>query len=151
MIKDLQQYLFCVNLSGRRLCDDSEKIIFKDEYSVRKYIVELIQFVDSAKTKEQWWDCELGYMLYFYAQAIGFEWPIAEQYIIGNPGAAHLYARNVIKGRWPKGEPIILKDPQWVYYYTRDVVLGRWHEAEDMISKSMWVGHYNYLIKKQGW
>lgn len=53
--------------------------------------------------------------------------------IKGDPYAAFLYARNVIKGRWPEVEPIILKHPYVAYGYLRSIIKGKWPELEKVL------------------
>ena len=50
-----------------------------------------------------------------------------------NPGWAHYYARDIIRGRWPEAEAVIATNPRWAYHYALYVIKGRWPEAEAAI------------------
>ena len=74
-------------------------------------------------------------------------WYQAELTIMTDPYWAYCYASEIINGRWPEAESVIMTDPYWAYWYARYVIKGRWPEAEGIISKAhgCWNSYKDFL------
>jgi hypothetical protein len=76
----------------------------------------------------------------------GRRWPAAEEFILENPDAFTIYAKNVIGGRWPEAEAQLESCKErylgWALYYALDIVGDRWPEGEH----NMALGFGNNLL-----
>ena len=58
-----------------------------------------------------------------------------EKEALQSPGAAYMYAADVIGGRWPQGEKVIATSAEWSFLYARFVLGGRFQMGETAIAK----------------
>lgn len=92
--------------------------------------------------------CTSPYHTHLYSSALNID--DLTEFIIIDPVASYLHARDKMKSRWLEAESTILTDYDVAYLYARDVIKSMWLEFKTLILEKELVRYAFLLCQKFG-